>query len=67
MTEQELRVLIAEGESTTVEFKSWVLCPDYKELKALAIKSAVALANAKGGVCLLGVEDDGTITGVKTK
>lgn len=67
MTEQELRNLIAGGESTTVEFKSWVLCDDYKEFKGLAIKSAVALANAKGGICLLGVEDDGTITGMNTR
>lgn len=27
------------------------------------MKSAVALANTKGGVLLFGVEDDGTITG----
>ncbi len=63
MTEQELRELIAGGETSRVEFKSWIECDGFKEIKALAIKSAVALANAYGGVCLLGVEDDGTITG----
>lgn len=63
MTEQTLRKMIAAGESTRQEFKSWVNCSDYKHRKELAVKSAVALANAMGGVLLLGVEDDGTITG----
>ena len=63
MTEQELRELIAGGETSCVEFKSWKKCNGFKEIKALAIKSAVALANAYGGVCLFGVEDDGSITG----
>lgn len=67
MTEQELKSLIAEGETSMIEFKSWILTPDYKDIKALVIKSAVALANAKGGLCLLGVENDGTITGCNTK
>ena len=34
-----------------------------RQRKELAVKSAVALANTKGGVLLFGVEDDGTITG----
>ena len=63
MTEQALRKMIAAGESTRQEFKSWVKCKDYRQRKDLAVKSAVALANTKGGVRLLGVEDDGTITG----
>ena len=63
MTEQALRKMIAAGESTRQEFKSWVKCKDYRQRKELAVKSAVALANTKGGVLLFGVEDDGTITG----
>ena len=63
MTEQALRKMIAAGESTRQEFKSWVKCKDYRQRKDLAVKSAVALANTKGRVLLFGVEDDGTITG----
>ena len=63
MTEQALRKMIAAGESTRQEFKSWVKCKDYRQRKELAVKSAVALANTKGGALLFGVEDDGTITG----
>ena len=63
MTEQALCKMIAAGESTRQEFKSWVKCKDYRQRKDLAVKSAVALANTKGGVLLFGVEDDGTITG----
>ena len=63
MTEQALRKMIAAGESTRQEFKSWMKCKDYRQRKELAVKSAVALANTKGGVLLFGVEDDGTITG----
>ena len=58
MTEQALRKMIAAGESTRQEFKSWVKCKDYRQRKDLAVKSAVALANTKGGVLLFGVEDD---------
>ena len=52
MTEQALRKMIAAGESTRQEFKSWVKCKDYRQRKDLAVKSAVALANTKGGVLL---------------
>ncbi len=67
MTEQQLRSLIDQGESTHIEFKSCVMCKSFKEIKELAIKSTVALSNAFGGRCLLGVEDDGTITGYDGK
>ena len=46
MTEQALRKMIAAGESTRQEFKSWVKCKDYRQRKELAVKSAVA-----GGRC----------------
>lgn len=46
MTEQALRKMIAAGESTRQEFKSWVKCKDYRQRKDLAVKSAVALAKS---------------------
>ena len=46
MTEQALRKMIATGESTRQEFKSWVKCKDYRQRKELAVKSAVALAKS---------------------
>jgi len=60
--EHELKALLAEGETLTVEFKS--------DLKGLPdrdlVVAAVAMANTEGGLILLGVEDDGTITGVQS-
>lgn len=47
MTEQALRKMIAAGESTRQEFKSWVKCKDYRQRKDLAVKSA--LSQAKSG------------------
>lgn len=38
MTEQALRKMIAAGESTRQEFKSWVKCKDYRQRKDLAVK-----------------------------
>ena len=38
MTEQALRKMIAAGESTRQEFKSWVKCKDYRQRKELAVK-----------------------------
>ena len=46
MTEQALRKMIAAGESTRQEFKSWVKCRDYRQRKELAVKSAVAQAKS---------------------
>jgi len=60
MRPQELRALIAEGESFTVEFKS-----DRQPLPdAELIETVVCLANAQGGILLIGVENDGTVTGL---
>ena len=57
---RELLDLIQQGESLTLEFKSDLKClPDRKLVAAV-----VALANTEGGVLLLGVEDDGTVTGL---
>ena len=51
--------LIRRGESLMVEFKSDRKCLPDQEL----VCAAVALANSDGGVVLVGVEDDGTVTG----
>ena len=59
MTKFELLELITNGENSGVEFKRDDLRPE-----PLA-KEIVALANFQGGRILLGVDDDGTITGIQ--
>jgi ATP-dependent DNA helicase RecG len=58
MTQQELTDLIRGGENSVVEFKR-----DGLRAEKLA-KEIVAFANLKGGTLLLGVEDDGSISGI---
>lgn len=58
MTKTELLELIRNGENSAVEFKR-----DDIEQRALA-KELVAFANHSGGRVLLGVEDDGSVTGI---
>lgn len=58
----DITQIILAGETNTVEFKSWVKSPK-KQLIDLFVKEAVGFANTKGGVILVGVEDDGTISG----
>ncbi len=62
-TQAQLITLIQQGESLTVEFKRDVDCLPDKELVA----AVVALANTEGGDLFLGVDDDGTITGLHAK
>ncbi|MFQ5856206.1 MAG: RNA-binding domain-containing protein [Anaerolineae bacterium] len=63
MTSDELRALIAQGETLTVEFKS-----DQGPLPDTdLIETVVCLANGQGGTLLIGVEDDGTVTGLHPK
>jgi len=59
MTKTELLELIANGESSGVEFKRDDIRPEQ------LAKEIVALANLQGGRVLLGVEDDGTPTGIQ--
>jgi ATP-dependent DNA helicase RecG len=60
---EQLEALIAAGESLRVEFKS-----DRQQISDGAIhEEVVALANTEGGVLLIGVEDDGTVTGAKPR
>ncbi len=57
-TRTELLELIASGENSGVEFKR-----DDLQVQDLA-KELVAFSNLEGGMVLLGVEDDGSITGL---
>jgi predicted HTH transcriptional regulator len=56
-----IRKLILQGEGTTLDFKKTIT-----NVRKIA-KSLVAFANNKGGQLLIGVTDDGTITGVKSE
>lgn len=60
MTELTLPEIIAQGESLTVEFKS--------DRGPLAdgdlVDTVVCMANGQGGLLLIGVENDGAITGL---
>ncbi len=57
---QQILELIKQGESLILEFKSDRKCLSDNEL----IAAIMAMANTEGGTLLLGVEDDGTITGL---
>jgi len=58
MTLQELKQLVSLGEGISLEFKRRV--PREERIA----KEVIALANTQGGRILIGVNDDGTITGV---
>ena len=67
MTESELRTLISAGESFDIEFKG-------EERRSLSdtdlVEAVVCLANRSGdrpGYILLGVEDDGRVTGARPR
>ena len=55
----DLAALLTNGENSGVEFKRDAVSPE-----SLA-KELVALGNFEGGVVLLGVEDDGTVSGLR--
>jgi ATP-dependent DNA helicase RecG len=57
MKPADLRILIQEGEGTTLEFK--------ERLSGSLAREMVALANTIGGKILLGVRDDGSVAGLK--
>ncbi len=58
MQQSGIRELIDQGESLTLEFKSTIQSAD-KIARTLA-----AFANTRGGILLVGVEDDGQISGI---
>lgn len=59
MLKAELLEMIANGENSGVEFKRDDICPEQ------LAKEIVAFANVQGGRILLGVEDNGQITGLQ--
>ena len=59
MTKTELMELIANGENSGVEFKRDDVRPEQ------LAKEIVALANFRGGRVELGVEDDGSVSGIQ--
>lgn len=58
-----LTELIQQGETLTLEFKSDLKCLPDRDL----IAAVVSLANTEGGSLLLGVEDNGEVTGLHRK
>ena len=64
LTEAELRVLVEQGESFTVEFKG-------EERGRLndtdLVLAAVCMANGRGGRLVVGVEDDRRVTGATAR
>lgn len=63
ITLDQLTNIIAKGEQLDVEFKS-----DRRTMPDREIyEEVVSLANSKGGVLLIGVEDDGAITGARPR
>jgi ATP-dependent DNA helicase RecG len=60
---EEIKKLIAQGESDTVEFKEYF--PEkWNELKPKIAIALCAMANSRGGIVIIGVNNDGIITGV---
>ncbi|MEK7729955.1 MAG: RNA-binding domain-containing protein [candidate division KSB1 bacterium] len=64
MDAQELQNLIAAGESDAVEFKEHI-AGKWKELKTKLAIAICAMANTDGGTVLVGVSDNGGVTGVE--
>lgn len=63
MDEQSINDIITKGETTMVEFKSWIKADSMKERINLAVSELIAFANSKGGTVYLGIEDNGDVTG----
>ena len=62
LTARDVEVLVVGGETLTVEFKSERGASiNDREI----IEAVVCLANTDGGTLLIGVEDDGTISGAQ--
>jgi len=63
ITLDQLTDIIAKGEQLDIEFKS-----DRRTMPDREIyEEVVSLANSKGGVLLIGIEDDGAITGTRPR
>ncbi len=59
MTLRDIQTLVTKGESLTLEFKRKVAHPEK------IVREIVAFANTEGGLLLIGVDDDGSIPGLK--
>ncbi|OYX23980.1 MAG: ATP-binding protein [Algoriphagus sp. 32-45-6] len=57
MTLQEVKNLAAKGEGLKIEFKKKAAFPEK------IVREVIALANTQGGDLLIGVDDDGTVSG----
>lgn len=60
LNSSDIHELLKQGENSSVEFKSSDVRPE-----SIA-REMVAFSNSQGGYILLGVEDDGTITGIES-
>lgn len=60
--EGEIKTVLDRGETLAIEFKSDVKGLPDRDLVA----AVVAMANTEGGLILLGVEDDGSVTGIQS-
>ncbi|ERM82465.1 hypothetical protein P872_17725 [Rhodonellum psychrophilum GCM71 = DSM 17998] len=59
MTLQEIHRLAQQGEGLKIEFKKKAAFPEK------IVREIIALANTEGGHLLIGVDDDGTVSGQK--
>ena len=57
MTLQEVKTLVAKGEGLRIEFKKKAAYPEK------IVREVIALANTEGGDLIIGVDDDGTVSG----
>ncbi|SFA93085.1 AlbA family DNA-binding domain-containing protein [Algoriphagus aquimarinus] len=57
MTLQDVKVLAAKGEGLRIEFKKKATFPEK------IVRELIAFANTSGGDLLIGVDDDGTVSG----
>lgn len=57
MSIEELKRLVAQGEGQTLEFKKKIAYPEK------VVRELIAFANSKGGILVVGVDDDGSFTG----
>jgi len=56
---QQLRRLVSHGEGASLEFKHKATFPQK------IVREMIAFANTKGGILLIGIGDDGSLTGLK--
>jgi len=60
-----LRQALEQGEGQLVEFKSWIAVRPRDEKSREFLETAVAFANAQGGVLYIGVTDNAELDGVE--